>query len=111
VSEYEWTVFTGSVPNLPDPSVDGNNVFSRVQPEEFKRFYNMAKEDAQALRRAQKEANPDRALVLYQRVFGDRFKGPGTKSSGSLLRSAATGGLAFPAKAVMPPANKPAGFA
>lgn len=111
VSEYQWTVFTGGIPNLADPSVEGNDVFSRVKPEEFERFYNMAKQDAQLLRRAQKETNPEKALALYQRVFGDRFKGPGTRNSGSLLQTAVGGGLAFPAKAVLPPANKPAGFA
>jgi len=112
-TEYQWLAATGQVPHLADPSVEGNNVFSRVKPEDFKRFYDLAADHAQRVRRAQREPDPDKALVQWQRVFGDRFRKP-TPKSGGLLRTAAAAsggmGLAFPAKAVVPP-NKPPGFA
>lgn len=110
--EYEWMVQVGQVPYLEDPSVPGNNVFSRVKQEEFKRFYDMADAHATLVRRAQREADADRALALWQKVFGDRFRKSVQKAS--MLRTAAVAnsglGLAFPAIAVMPP-NKPQGFA
>ncbi|MNG26983.1 hypothetical protein D3C84_1120420 [compost metagenome] len=86
-------------------------MFSQVKPEEFKRFYDLAVEHALFARRAQQEQDPDKALALWQRIFGERFHKPGNKN-GSLLQTAAasTAGLTFPAHAVMPP-NKPSGFA
>lgn len=109
-SEYELLVALGRVPSLEDPSVSGNNVFSRVQPDEFKKFYKLAAEHALLARRAQKEQDPDKALALWQRIFGDRFRAPASKSSSMLQAANATAGLTFPAKAVVPP-NKPSGFA
>ena len=112
-TEYQWLAATGQVPQLADPSVEGNNVFSRVKPEEFKRFYDLAADHAQRVRRAQRETDPDKALAQWQRIFGDRFRKPTPKSGGLLRTAAATGGglgLGFPAKAVVPP-NKPPGFA
>lgn len=110
--EYGWMVLSGVVPSLEDPSVPGNNVFSRVKAEEFKRFYDMAEAHATLVRRAQRETDSDKALTLWQKVFGDRFRKPAQKTS--MLRQAAaasTGlGLGFPSIAVVPP-NKPAGFA
>jgi hypothetical protein len=110
--EYMWIVQSGQVPHLEDPSVSGSSVFSRVKPEEFKRFYDMAEAHATIVRRAQREFDADKALTLWQRVFGDRFRKPAPRAS--MLRPAAAAsagvGLAFPAIAVVPP-NKPAGFA
>lgn len=110
--EYGWMVLSGLVPSLEDPSVPGNDVFSRVKAEEFKRFYDMAEAHATLVRHAQRETDSEKALVLWQRVFGDRFRKPAQKTS--MLRPAAaasTGlGLGFPSIAVVPP-NKPAGFA
>lgn len=112
-SEYKWLAATDQVPHLADPSVEGNNVFSRVKPEEFKRFYDLAADHALRVRRAQRETDPDKALVIWQRVFGDRFRKSAPKANGLLRAAAATSGglgLGFPAKAVVPP-NKPPGFA
>jgi hypothetical protein len=115
VSEYAWNALLGTVPSLADPSVEGNNVFSRVKADEFKRFYDLAEKHAKLIRRAQKEADPDKAHGMWQQVFGDRFRKPASRSGGLLREAtpaAAAGGLGlgFPAKAVTPP-NKPAGFA
>lgn len=114
VSEYTWFAMTADVPHVADPSVDGNNVFSRVKAEEFKRFYDLAEEHAKLIRRAQAQTDPDKALAMWQRVFGDCFRKPAARS-GRLLRDAsmaasAAGGITFPSQAVMPP-NKPPGFA
>ena len=117
VSEYAWNVMFGAVPSLADPSVEGNDVFSRVKPDEFKRLYDLAEQHAKLIRRAQKENDPDKALAMWQRVFGNQFRKP-TSRSGGLLREASVAGavasgrtgLGFPAQAVVPP-NKPAGFA
>jgi len=119
VSEYAWNAMFGTVPSLADPSVDGNNVFSRVQPDEFKRFYEMAEKHAKLIRRAQKEPDSDKAHGMWQQVFGDRFRKSAPRAGG-LLRDAAPVsaaavaagglGLGFPARAVTPP-NKPKGFA
>jgi hypothetical protein len=111
VTEYGWLAMAGQVPYLEDPSVPGNNVFSRVKADEFKRFYDMAVSHAALMRRAQKEQDPDKALALWQRVFGDRFRRPAVRAGGLLQTAAAGGlGLTFPAHAVVPP-NKPSGFA
>lgn len=113
VAEYRWHAQAGQVPYAADPSVEGNNVFSRVKADEFKRFFDLAADHAQRVRRAQRETDPEKALAQWQRIFGDRFRKP-TSKGGSLLRAAAaTGGgagLTFPTAAVVPP-NKPAGFA
>ncbi|MCW2601762.1 MAG: Nucleotidyltransferase [Frankiales bacterium] len=112
VDEYGWQGQFGGVPQLEDPSVPGNNVFSRVKPEEFKRFYELAEAHAQLLRRAQVERDPDKALALYRRVFGERFGlAIATRVGAGLLATAAAAPvLAFPAHKVQPP-NKPQGFA
>ena len=111
-AEYQWLAATGQVPHLEDPSVPGNNVFSRVKSEEFKRFHDMAVSHAALVRRAQKEPNADKALELWQRVFGDRFRKSAARTGGLLQTVAAAGGLGltFPSHAVVPP-NKPSGFA
>jgi hypothetical protein len=73
----------------------------------------MVSEHAKLVRRAQRETDPDKALALWQRVFGDRFRKSAPKSGGLMRTATAVGGglgLAFPAKAVVPP-NKPPGFA
>lgn len=97
---------------MEDPSVPGNNVFSRVKPEEFKRFYDMVDAHSKLVRRAQREADADKALTLWQKIFGDCFRKPSQKAS--MLRTSAVAsagtGLTFPSIAVVPP-NKPQGFA
>lgn len=110
-SEYEFTVAMGLVPHLEDPSVHGNNVFSRVKADEFKRFYDQAVSHAALARRARQEQDADKALALWQKVFGDRFKNPSTKATGLLQAVTGTSaGLTFPDRAVGLP-NKPPGFA
>lgn len=110
--EYKWIATSGQVPYLEDPSVPGNNVFSRVKPEEFERFYNMVDDHATRVRRAQREVDADKALMLWQKVFGDRFRKPVQKTSmlRPVVAASAGAGLTFPSVAVVPP-NKPAGFA
>lgn len=104
-----------AVPDLEDPGVPGNNVFSNVTADEFKTFYDKVKEHAALARRATAETDDAEALKLWRQVFGSRFPAAASASKSasglgtSLIKPAAGIGLTFPAHAVVP--NKPAGFA
>lgn len=108
---YGFYVDLGLVPNIDDPAVPGNNVFSNVTADEFARFYGKVNESAGNARKALDEDDDDKALALWREVLGCRFPAAAcrTASANSLLRAAVGVGLTFPAKAVLP--NKPAGFA
>lgn len=108
---YGWYVDFGLVPNIEDPAVPGNNVFSNVTADEFAQFYRKVKECAGTARKALDEDDDEKALELWREVFGCRFPAAArsTASANGLLRAAVGVGLTFPAKAVLP--NKPAGFA
>jgi hypothetical protein len=112
---YALTVLLEKVPFLEDPGVPGNNVFSSVKFEEFKKFYDTVKAQADLARKAMNEEDQDKQLELWRKVFGPRFpatgKSPAASASiaPSLLRAAVGAGLTFPATPVLP--NKPAGFA
>lgn len=112
---YQFTVILEKVPFVEDPGVPGNNVFSNVKFEEFKKFYDTVKEHAELARKAVNETDEDKQLELWRKVFGSRFPAAGkalvaTGAVGSSLLKAAVGaGLTFPSTPVLP--NKPAGFA
>ena len=111
---YWLEALQGTVPNLDDPGVSGNNVFSAVKADEFKTFYDKVKVQATLARKAKDEANSEEALKLWRQVLGSRFPASASSkstsgSSHSLLRAAVGGGLTFPAAPVYP--NKPGGFA
>lgn len=113
---YALHVALGMVPNIDDPGVRGNNVFSNVTAEEFKTFYNKVKEQASLARKAKDEADDAEALKLWRQVLGPRFpasagntRNAESSALNSLLRPAAGVGLTFPASPVFP--NKPGGFA
>lgn len=101
------------VPFLEDPGVPGSNVFSNVTFEEFKRFYDTVKAQAELARKAVNETDDDKQLELWRKVFGPRFPANASTRAAngalsSLLRPVGLG-LAFPSTPVLP--NKPAGFA
>jgi predicted nucleotidyltransferase len=112
---YVYNALFGTVPNLDDPGVPGNNVFSAVTAEEFKTFYDKVKDQAALARKAKDETDADEALKLWRQVLGTRFPASAqasrstSGSTNSLLRVAVGGGLTFPAAPVYP--NKPGGFA
>lgn len=108
---YGWYVDFGLVPNIEDPAVPENNVFSNVTADEFAQFYGKVKECAGTARRALEEEDEEKALELWREVLGCRFPAgaPSTASASGLLGATIGVGLTFPARAVVP--NKPAGFA
>lgn len=110
---YAGHALLGTVPHLEDPGVPGNNVFSNVTVEEFKKFYSKVKEHAGLARKALNETDDDEALKQWRVIFGPRFPASASASSkaanNSLLRPAVGAGLVFPSTPVFP--NKPAGFA
>ncbi len=112
---YWYDALIGTVPNIEDPGVPGNNVFSAVKADEFKTFYDKLKEQAALARKAKDEPDADEALKLWRQVLGSRFPASAAESRASnglantLLRGAVGGGLTFPATPVYP--NKPGGFA
>lgn len=110
---YWWNAFLGTVPNVPDPSVPGNNVFSHVTPEEFKTFYETVEEHIDLIKKARAEQDETEALKKWRAVFGPCFPSSGTSRSNnnSLLRQAAPAmALTFPSAPIAVP-NKPKGFA
>jgi hypothetical protein len=118
---YSIYVALDMVPNLEDPAVPGNNVFSAVKPEEFKIFHAQVSEDAALAREAFEEDDTDKQLEIWRQIFGPAFPSSNASTaqkseSSSLLRSVvpaagvARNGLTFPNEPVKLP-NKPAGFA
>lgn len=112
---YALTVLLEKVPFVEDPGVPGNNVFSNVKLEEFKKFYDTVNTQANLARKAMNEEDEDKQLELWRKVFGPRFPASGKSRAASasvvpsLLKTAVGAGLTFPATPVLP--NKPAGFA
>lgn len=112
---YAVTVLLEKVPFVEDPGVPGNNVFSNVKFEEFKKFYDTVKAQAELARKAVDEKDEDKQLELWRKVFGPRFPASGKSRAAtaglgsSLLKGAVGAGLTFPSTPVLP--NKPAGFA
>ncbi|WP_220808045.1 SMODS domain-containing nucleotidyltransferase [Noviherbaspirillum aridicola] len=111
-SEYALTVALHQVPYIEDPAVAGNNVFSNVEPEEFKQFYDMICKHVGLIADAQAETDGAKQLAKWREIFGTFFPAAGTAAKAAnenLLRPAAAAGLSFPAKPIIP--NKPQGFA
>lgn len=112
---YGFFVLLQAVPHLEDPGVPGNNVFSAVTAEEFTKFYNKVKEQAELARKAINTTDDAEALKLWRQVLGSRFPASASALSSasgfanSLVRPAIGVGIGFPAHAVVP--NKPGGFA
>lgn len=111
-NSYVGYAIIGSVPFIEDPAVKGNNVFSNVTAEEFKKFHTKVAEHAVLARAAKNETNADAALEKWRKVLGSRFPAAAVNkaASSSTLQPALGIGLTFPDKPLVPP-NKPAGFA
>jgi hypothetical protein len=111
--KYGVNVFSGTVPNIDDPAVPGNDVMAGVSPSVFKRFYAKAVEHAEMGREAieLEASDPEAALALWRKIFGTRFPAPGaTKSlsASSNITPAIT--PSFPNHKVVPDRG-PKGFA
>lgn len=113
-ANYKSTVDAGLVPYLADPSVPGNNVFSAVTSDEFKKFYDMVCKHVTLIDEARSETDESKQLAKWRKIFGDYFPpaGAGTAraAAGSgLLQPPAALSLAFPSTPVVP--KKQQGFA
>jgi hypothetical protein len=110
VSRYQYYIMARIVPWITDPGVPTNSVTSKVSFEEFEAYYNKVKKHAEIGRRAINETDEEKALTLWQQIFGARFPVPVVAESKSYLVPAITPGrLTFPDRPIIP--RKPGGFA
>jgi len=111
---YSSLAKAGQKPQLWDPAIRGNDVLSKVSFAQWRDFIEKVRVHAGYARDAQKTDDMDRATELWQRLFGDRFRGTASplKSAGAgTLASAVVpaGGYTFPKQDASP--KKPRGFA
>jgi len=110
VSRYQYAISVGIVPWIRDPGVPTSSVTSKVGFDEFQGFYNKVKTHAELGRKAINETDQEKALALWQRVFGNRFPASDVAESKSYLAPAVVpSSLTFPDKPIIP--RKPGGFA
>jgi len=86
VSKYSTIVQTGGKPHLPDYGVPSHDVFKRISADDFKAFYEQAKEGASLARRALDSADRTESGNLWRELLGSKFPEPpkdsGAKKSG-----------------------------
>ncbi len=99
IKNYHTHAMYGTVPFLPDPGNPKHNVAARVDPNDFKIFYNRVVAAFLTINLACAETNAAKATEYWRQVFGSKFPLSVTKSNDA----------SFPARPVIP--NKPAGFA
>jgi hypothetical protein len=110
VSKYAFWIQLGVVPHIEDPGVPGNSVTRGMTVAAFEGFYRKAEAHAKLARQALEEADLEKAIELWRKVFGDRFPKVKSKEAARLLSAAAAPRTAlFPNRPVKP--NKPGGFA
>jgi len=109
-AEFESFRQTGVMPELADPGLPDQTIKTSMTDVEFSAFLDVL-EQALIDARAAVGANTERgAAERWRKLFGDKFPLPAEESNSSrLLKAAATGGLSFPTKPLIP--SKPAGFA
>jgi hypothetical protein len=99
VANYSYHYSMGLIPTLPDPGNPSHNVAQRLDPSDFKVFYEKVRDAVRPMELALFEADKDKSAEMWQRIFGPPFPGPLKKSVNAV----------FPNHAITP--NKPAGFA
>lgn len=111
VRKYAISVALQMVPFVQDPAVTDNNVLSGVSFGAFEGFYNKVKLHAEIGRNIQIETDPDKELLLWRQIFGNRFpkSNSGSRSQSTLKEAAKVSPYTFPDKPVSP--KKPGGFA
>lgn len=112
VTRYALWMSLSIVPYIADPGVPGNSVTSNVSYEDFRSFYDKAKDHAVKARQALHEEDNDEMTRLWREIFGPRFPATTHRKENSLLSAPFAGStlpLTFPNRPVQP--NKPAGFA
>jgi hypothetical protein len=76
VSIFESNVNTYQVPFLPDHGVPEHNVFGRITPDEFIKFFNQAVIAAKLARNALDSNDPYSSAIQWTTLFGDDFPRP-----------------------------------
>jgi hypothetical protein len=112
VSKFSFQVLLGVVPQIDDPGVAGSSVTSNISFDDFKSFYDLAKEHATIARAALEDEDAEESTRLWRSIFGSRFPSGQKVKAASLLGEVAGGistGLTFPDRPIVP--RKPVGFA
>lgn len=110
VAKYAASIVRKQVPWIADPSVLSKSVTEQLSFDAFEGFYNKARAHAALGRKALKETDDEKALVMWRQILGPRFPERGKRQAGSLLSAAATPTpFTFPDRPIIP--EKPRGFA
>jgi hypothetical protein len=76
VDNYALYANAGLKPTLPDYGVPGHDVFRKVTAEEFKEFYDQAKDGAKLARKALDSTDRTESGDLWRELLGDKFPKP-----------------------------------
>lgn len=76
VSSYSMQVLIGTKPVLPDYGVPSHDVFGKISAEDFKKFYEQAKQGADIARRALDSTDRTESGNLWRELFGSKFPAP-----------------------------------
>ena len=86
VSKYALLVQIGGTPQLPDYGVPAHDVFKRITPDVFKKFYEQVRDGASLSRRASDSDDRTESGNLWREMFGSKFPKPpdngGSKDAG-----------------------------
>ena len=84
---HEWLDLRPVLPPIEDPSCPGTYFHHRWDQEQYANFANQIERYAGWAREAFDEADRDRSLAAWQRIFGPDFKAPATAVSESLAKA------------------------
>lgn len=83
VSQYAMLVQIGSKPQLPDYGVATHDVFKRIAADDFRKFYEQAKDGAALARRAFDSQDRTESGNLWRELFGNKFPKPTENGGGT----------------------------
>jgi hypothetical protein len=76
VSKYQFQIFTGGKPSLPDYGVPTHDVFARIEPSDFKIFYEQVVAAATLARQALDSQDSTKSGNLWFELLGSEFPKP-----------------------------------
>jgi hypothetical protein len=82
VTKYALLALSGGKPELPDYGVSTHDVFKRISAEDFKKFYDQAKDGAALARRAFDSQDRTESGNLWRDLFGSKFPKPPENGGG-----------------------------
>lgn len=94
VNKYSAYASAKITPFLPDHGVPEHNVFHRVTGEDFAKFYESINKAAETARKALDEADKDKSIEEWRKLFGDKF--PKNKTGNSSKSVINSGGYSNP---------------